>query len=200
MYISNTLLDLVSNLPLDNIGEALIASCLAVLVWFVAKMKHKVQTELSPNGGSSTKDVLLRLEKKLISIEHEMAFRTATFRFLYTTAKYCGFRTNNLGMNTMVTDDFCEYVGINESDLMGLNWLNLVPIEYEGVLWRDRIRAEFEVCLALQKTYKMIHPIYVKRQGKKEIRMISTTAYPVIDGDTLIGTVGGFKEYLDDNY
>lgn len=199
MYISNILLDLVSNLPLNNIGEALIASSLALLVWFVAKMKKKLHMELSPNGGSSTKDVLLRLESKLIDVEKELKFAGETVRFIHYTTKYCGFRTDAAGNNTMVTDQFYEFVGVHENELLGMEWLNLIPIEHGGVYWRDRVLTEFKSCLQLRKTYKMIHPMKVRRSGKEITKFVSTVAYPVVVDNKLLGTVGGFTEYFSND-
>lgn len=194
-----SLLDIILSLPLDSMGEALIATCLSLLVWFVAKMRKKVAQELSPNGGSSTKDVVLRLEKKMGDIEKELKFTNTSFRFVHNSVNYCAFRTDAAGRNTDVTDKYMEFVGRPEHDLLGLDWLSLVPIEFDGVLWRDRVLTEFNACLEMHRIYKMVHPIYVKRDGRLEVVYIDSVAYPVVVDDKLIGTVGGFVEYTGDN-
>lgn len=192
------LLEILNNLPIETLSETLIASSLALLVWFVAKMKKKLQDELSKNGGSSTKDVLLRLEKNLNRLEQEVQFTNATFRFLHYSSNYCGFRTDTKGKNTMVTDSFVDFMGLHETELLGMEWLNVIPIEHGGIQWRDRVLKEFNSCLELHKTYNMVHPIIVRRNEQDVIKYIKTTAYPVILGGELCGTVGGFIEIPDD--
>jgi hypothetical protein len=61
---------------LDTPGELLavvsiVGACMAALVWLI-RSQIGMSREFRPNGGSSTRDALDRIERKLDNVEHKV--------------------------------------------------------------------------------------------------------------------------------
>lgn len=155
-------------------------------VWALAKLRT-IASQFKPNGGSSMRDAI-------DAINRELLFNRTARTFLFDITQYCGFETDAYGANTMVTQAYIDYVGRPPEQLQGMNWLNMVPLEYEGVMWRARVRAEITAALEDKRRYRIRHPLYVLRDGIEHVEWVDVMADPVVaEQNKLLGAVGVFS-------
>ena len=155
-------------------------------VWALAKLRT-IASQFKPNGGSSMRDAI-------DAINRELLFNRTARAFLFDITRYCGFETDAHGANTMVTQAYIDYVGRPPEQLQGMNWLNMVPLEYEGVMWRARVRAEITAALEDKRRYRIRHPLYVLRDGIEHVEWVDVMADPVVaEQNKLLGAVGVFS-------
>ena len=132
--------------------------------------------DLKPNGGSSLKDQINRIENRLI--RGEMRSRALIRDY------ECGiFECDMNGNNIYVNRTYCKMINVPSSKLLGKEWLNFIhPIHknhYE-VVWSEH----FENCEEIEVDIIMIN-------SNEDAIPVKIKAYPLKD-DTQTRCVGYF--------
>jgi len=105
----------------------------------IAKLMSNVDTiaaDLRPNGGSSLKDQINRIEHRLI--RGEMRSRALIRDY------DCGiFECDINGYNSFVNRTYCKMVGAPMNKLLGMGWEQFIHPQYKNeydMLWTDRFQ------------------------------------------------------------
>ena len=99
----------------------------------IEKMSEKlthVSKELQPNGGGSIKDQIKQIanDVKIIRIEKDATFYLS---------KEPSFKSDGKGYYTSINYALSQLVGVPESELLGLGWLNYVALEDKDRIWEE---------------------------------------------------------------
>lgn len=137
---------------------------------------QSVCDDLQPNGGKSLRDVIDRIEKKIV--KSDMLFR-ALLR-----DHDCGiFECDTQGNNIYVNRTYTKKVGVARQELLGLKWMNYISDEdmaqYDAT-WKDAFNTcdEFESTIRIVNVHGAKMPCTVK-------------CYPIIvDSDRCSGYLG----------
>lgn len=118
------------------------------LVQDVTQLKETLRKEFSPNGGSSIRDILDRLESNQVIMAAQQDVQLHT-------QKLAVIRMNKDGDAVNVSDHLCVLLGRLKEELLGKNWINAVcPDEREEVQsgWHSAVQdrrnfsAHFNCC------------------------------------------------------
>ncbi len=137
-----------------------------------------VTHELSPNNGSSVKDAITRIEElvKISAVKHHATWK-------YTDA--CVFYTDENGLFTEVSHNLISFVRRDDSQLLGLGWLNLFPLDT-----RTTIDADWEHAVKLRRNFEIESIVNI--EGRPILVRIH--AEPMLHGSTLLGYAGRIVE------
>jgi len=91
---------------------------------------EKVSKELQPNGGGSIKDQVKQIANdiKIIRVEKDATFYLS---------KEPSFKSDGKGHYTSVNYSLAQLIGVSESELIGLGWLNYIALEDKDRIWRE---------------------------------------------------------------
>lgn len=164
---------------IDKIIEfvTMLSTVLFVICRSNANVKRKIDEHLKPNGGSSVRDALDRIEKKLITVE-------ATQRALLDLNPDDGghFLADKRGHLFWVSNKFGELMGAPREDCLGMEWLNCVSNADEVRVfntWEMRVKTGSNVAL-----------VFLNKTSKK----LEFKAVPIMDeSDQIMGFVGNIK-------
>ena len=144
----------------------------------ISEKLEKVSQELQPNGGGSIKDQIKQIANdiKIIRVE-----RDATFYL----SKEPSFKSDGKGYYTSINYTLSQLVGVPESELLGLGWLNYVALED-----KDRIWEEWENIIESGKEISLFYGI----KNPTTMEVISVKCRAVINRDnnkilSVIGTI-----------
>jgi PAS domain-containing protein len=144
----------------------------------ISEKLEKVSQELQPNGGGSIKDQIKQIANdiKIIRVE-----RDATFYL----SKEPSFKSDGKGYYTSINYALSQLVGVSESELLGLGWLNYVALED-----KDRIWEEWENIIESGKEISLFYGI----KNPTTMEVISVKCRAVINRDnnkilSVIGTI-----------
>ena len=136
----------------------------------------EISKELKPNGGGSIKDQIKQIANDIKTIRIE---RDATFYL----AKEPSFKSDGKGYYTSINYSLTQLVGVSESELLGLGWLNYIALED-----KDRIWEEWENIIKSGKEISLFYGI--KNPTTREVIPIKCRAVINRDSDKVISVIG----------
>jgi len=142
----------------------------------ISEQLEKVSKELQPNGGGSIKDQIKQIANDIKTIRIE---RDATFYL----AKEPSFKSDGKGHYTSINYSLTQLVGVSESELLGLGWLNYIALED-----KDRICEEWENIIESGKEISLFYGI--KNPTTMEVIPIKCRAVINRDSDKVISVIG----------
>jgi PAS domain S-box-containing protein len=151
------------------------------LVTIVSNISNKLDilaTEFSPNGGSSLKDSLNRIELK------QAANENAT-NFIISSLDIPMFKTDSEGTCIWASTAYCNLSGMNLEELLGWGWLSAIhPEDLEGV------RSQWLVCVSEKRLFES--RFKVRHSYGTEVTVYSK-AVPTFFNNKLSGWVGSWE-------
>lgn len=136
----------------------------------------EIREELSPNSGSSLKDIVISTNKNVQTI---LARNRTISQF---DSRPC-FETDDRGLYTWVNRSFLRLVGLTMSELMDHGWKN--------VLSRDdasRVIYDWNLAIAEKREFQATYTIV---DGDGESHKVSCHAIPMVDNsNNLLGYIG----------
>jgi len=106
----------------------------AAYVRKISSMVNKVHGQLVPNGGSSLKDAVTRIEERIGRIEtfqHASLAITGRAYWLSDSNGYCTYASPRL----------CERIGAAQEQVMGLGWISFIAQEDRDTCRREWLSA-----------------------------------------------------------
>lgn len=142
----------------------------------ISEKLEKVSKELEPNGGGSIKDQIKQIANdiKIIRVE-----RDATFYL----SKEPSFKSDGKGHYTSINYALSQLVGVSESELLGLGWLNYIALED-----KDRIWEEWENIIESGKEISLFYGI--KNPTTMEVIPVKCRAVINRDNDKILSVIG----------
>ena len=142
----------------------------------ISEKLEKVSKELQPNGGGSIKDQIKQIANdiKIIRVE-----RDATFYL----SKEPSFKSDGKGYYTSLNYALSQLVGVPESELLGLGWLNYIALED-----KDRIWEEWENIIESGKEISLFYGI--KNPTTMEVIPVKCRAVINRDNDKILSVIG----------
>lgn len=142
----------------------------------ISEKIEKVSKELQPNGGGSIKDQIKQIANdiKIIRVE-----RDATFYL----SKEPSFKSDGKGHYTSINYALSQLVGVSESELLGLGWLNYIALED-----KDRIWEEWENIIESGKEISLFYGI--KNPTTMEVIPVKCRAVINRDNDKILSVIG----------
>lgn len=131
--------------------------------------------ELRPNGGSSLKDQISRIENNIELLDIKVASVA-----LATNVGY--WKSDSRGHVVEVGRSLCIILGRTESEIIGNNWINIVHPED-----RDRVKEEWDSSVADSRNFELVYRM-VKSDGS--IQKVKGVAYAIVKNYNLIGYFG----------
>jgi len=101
----------------------------------------ELSRELVPNGGTSLRDSLNRVEASVAMLTYKM-------RMVVELNEWDAFESDSKGNWTCVTGRFHSHVGLDSDDLLGYGWLNSVHPDD-----RERISSEWTTALSQERDW-----------------------------------------------
>lgn len=92
-----------------------------------------ITTELSPNGGSSFRDKVTRIEESIDLLK-------ARWRLSLTSSSIGQYECDAEGQCTYANRALCEMFGLDESQMMGNGWLASIDHTDRARVWDDWVR------------------------------------------------------------
>ncbi len=141
----------------------------------ISEKIEKVSKELQPNGGGSIKDQIKQIANdiKIIRVE-----RDATFYL----SKEPSFKSDGKGHYTSINYALSQLVGVSESELLGLGWLNYIALED-----KDRIWEEWENIIESGKEISLFYGI--KNPTTMEVIPVKCRAVINRDNDKILSVI-----------
>lgn len=111
------------------------------------EMRHSIETikaEVTPNGGSSIKDVIIKLNQTCNRVENRQKIIDQRSKAALHYQKECLFETDNKGNMLWANEAFYQET-VDMGDISdGLDWVSIVDEDY-----REDFLKEFESCLQM---------------------------------------------------
>lgn len=151
-----------------------------------------LKKELQPNGGSTIKDSINRIDKEVKDVKHLISYSCAKqgvfFDFLGYSEDGLGlFESNELGECIYASPKYYEITGCTEVDVKGNGWVNLID-ESD----RDRVFTEWQHCIAQKRPFILDYDIIHKKTH--EIIRVNCYAKPLIENNKIHGYIGGLRK------
>jgi len=137
---------------------------------------EKVSKELQPNGGGSIKDQVKQIANdiKIIRVEKDATFYLS---------KEPSFKSDGKGHYTSVNYSLAQLIGVSESELIGLGWLNYIALEDKDRIWR-----EWENIIESGKEISLFYGI--KNPTTMEVIPVKCRAVINRDNDKILSVIG----------
>ena len=166
---------------IDKIIEfvTMLSTVLFVICRSNANVKKKIDEHLKPNGGSSVRDALDRIEKKLMTVD-------ATQRALLDLQSNSlgHFLADRKGHFFWVSDKFAQSMALRRQECLGLGWVKAVSST-------DEVRV-FNTWDVRVTTGNPANIPFTTKSGAK----LNFRAVPIFgDNDIVIGFVGNIKQH-----
>lgn len=151
---------------------------------------NRIQAELHPNGGSSLRDAINRIDIRTKAIEVNTRRLQVSHEVLTEVVDIPFFRSDANGNTTYCSGALCRLAGISSStEYMGMNWLTYVHSDDAHRVKESWLEAIKDKRIFLG-SFKIINPY----SGK--MFSISEKATPVLDDDGIVlGWEGVITEY-----
>lgn len=94
----------------------------------------RLSEELKPNGGTSLRDAINRIESNMATVQAKM-------RMMFRHSDVNAFEANVAGEWTCVTGDFASRVGFEEEQLLGFGWMNAIHPDDQDRVYREWMKA-----------------------------------------------------------
>lgn len=144
----------------------------------ISEKLEKVSKELQPNGGGSIKDKINQIAQdvKIMKVE-----RDATFYL----SKEPSFKSDGKGYYTSVNHSLSQLIGVTESELLGLGWLNYISLEDRDRIWEE-LENIFESGKEISLFYNIKNPSVTESIPVKCRAIINRDTNKII---SVIGTI-----------
>lgn len=152
-----------------------------------------IQAELHPNGGSSMRDAVNRIDKRTKDIELNVRRLNVSHEVLTEVVDAPFFRSDAKGNTTYCSNSLCRLAGMSSSkEYMGMNWLTYV---HQDDL--EHVRDSWNSAINEKRTYLGNFRIVNPYTGK--IYKIIEKATPVFDdNDIILGWEGVITRYEEE--
>lgn len=150
----------------------------------------KIKEEFRPNGGSTLRDAINRIETRLLLEEHA---RRATSMILDVGI----FETDGSGSCKWINRKFSELSGLSQSEAEGFGWINSIHFDdRERVVdeWMDAIKQQ----RAFNSYFKFVSNNPFSPNDESITTKILVYAVPAVFGGKLFGYIGIVTPELDE--
>lgn len=156
--------------------------------------QEDIRKELSPNSGTSIKDVInalavsmKKIEKTTSSIAEQSQRAEVRQQYLFTTSESPIFETDNEGHYLFANKAFQKLIGRNMEELKGFGWLNIIHPDD-----RVKVKTELESAIDDRRNFELTYRIVCK---EKIIYEVTCEALPLEGkGNGYIGRFETVKE------
>lgn len=110
----------------------------------------EVLEQFRPNGGSSLIDRVTSIQSNILELRREIVCLHSGMRFLFDSSDDALFWTDRSGETTQMSRAFTRWTGWQESELLGRNWMKMIPQDSrESVVrqWFDAVRQGIDFLL-----------------------------------------------------
>lgn len=151
-----------------------------------------LKKELQPNGGSTLKDSINRIDNEIRNIKHLVTYSCAKQGAFFDFLGYVGndgiglFEANSEGECVHASPKYYEITGSTEQDVTGNGWINLLDEKD-----RDRVYHEWSACIAQKRPFIMEYNI-INRKTNEKIS-VSCYAKPLVEQGKFLGYIGGLR-------
>jgi PAS domain-containing protein len=154
----------------------------------IIKTLEKIQAELHPNGGSSLRDAINRIDLKVTSVSDRINTIQVSTEILSDTLNICRWSSDKNGLINFVNRSLRKLVGIIDDQLvMGDAWLaNIVYID-------DRNQTDIEWSRAVDTKSEYHHTFRIVNQTTNEIIKVTSHARLILNDK---GEVSGWAGVL----
>lgn len=143
---------------------------------------EKIKEEFKPNGGSTLRDAINRIETRLLLEEHA---RRATSMILDVGI----FETDGSGSCKWINRKFSELSGLAQSEAEGFGWINSIHFDdRERIVgeWTDAIKQK----RAFNSYFKFVSNNPFSPNDESVVTKILVYAVPAIINENLFGYIG----------
>jgi PAS domain S-box-containing protein len=150
---------------------------------FVEKQLADIIKEIHPNGGTSMKDALGRIERtQLIADQRQKA--------IISDLDYGTWETNEQGLVIWVNRTLCRMTGRTPNEILGHGWINMIATED-----RERVHKEWDESIADAREFELEYN-YATPEGER-VKVLSRTIKMVSANGATIGFFGIAKKIED---
>lgn len=108
-----------------------------------------IYQEITPNGGSSIKDAVKRLEQRSIRIENSLIILQNIQDAIHEDGKIAIFECDINGSNIHVNRTYCKWIGVSKHELLKFGWKNFLSDselnkKYDK-LWKEAFKEGREI-------------------------------------------------------
>lgn len=124
-----------------------------------------IAREVMPNGGSSLRDAVARVETKVDRVESRQLILEATARARSNSdPNLAMFECDTEGKNIEVSDTYCRWLNLSREDLLGWGFMSYVhPAD------RESVREEWQACLEERRVYSKRHKMMTSEGTVMEV-------------------------------
>lgn len=124
----------------------------------IKKTIKEIQAELKPNGGSSLRDAINKIEKRVDEISENLNSLKVSHEILSEVVGKPSFRSDSKGNILYWSDSLCRLCGISKAnEYMGLKWLSFVHDDDRETIKEEWISTIKDQRMFLGK-FKIINP------------------------------------------
>lgn len=179
-------------IPIVNIMSKVSKTCDMIII--MSNEINDIKKELKTNGGSSVKDIVLKLKNDFVDVlnveQRIIAKHHAVLNMigLHISKNGVGFyETDELGNCRFVTQKWCEMTGLTETESSDKGWvIGIHPDDRECVF------NEFTQAISQGRTFSMryrLHNIYTGHST-----YVAGYGIPLYNGDKMYAYIGSIKE------
>lgn len=137
---------------------------------------QKINEQFSPNGGSTLRDAINRIEARQVIQEQR-------HKMLSMDAPFAIFETDANGNYIDVNRTYCRWVGRSLSELQGNGWINCI-----APVWQETVMQSWNTALQQQREFTMKYKLV---DTDDTLINVFATAFPLYDTKrNLVGWVG----------
>lgn len=128
----------------------------------------RIEQEVKTNGGSSLKDVVLRVENTLMNVEKHVDYTNAKFRHHDQISKTAVFEMDENANIVLANPAFCNLLDVDEKDLTDRKWLSRIPFSE-----RNRVITEWQDAAKNKLPVDMVYPVIIG-SSQRSVRVQAT--------------------------
>jgi PAS domain S-box-containing protein len=160
----------------------------------------EIKNELKTNGGSTIKDIVIKLQKDVHSAlsnhTHGISRNRVIFKFLGFSHDHNGlgiYETDNMGKCTYVTSRYCEITGLTESQALQHGWI-------ESIHPDDRSKVHQEFMESVQEGRLFNMTFRIRNVLTNNIYTVLGNAFPIVNNTEICGYIGSISIKQHENY
>lgn len=149
----------------------------------VTKQLSDIVKEIHPNGGTSMRDALNRIECTQLMAEQR-------HKALISDLEYGTWETNSEGDVVWVNRTLCRITGRTPPEILGHGWVNMIATED-----RERVHKEWDESIKDKREFEMEYKYATPDGGR--VRVLARTVKMISASGKILGFIGLVKK-LDD--
>ncbi len=151
-----------------------------------------LEKEMKPNGGSSLRDAVTRIEVDIKGLTTHLnkaeSRQEALLEFLGMGADAFGFfESDKNGECVYVSQKYCEITGLLEEDALGMGWISSIHTED-----RDKVFNEWKTCTNQHRAFILTYRIRNRRNNNNIL--VNCYAIPIKIEGTINSYIGTIRE------